>query len=396
MKILLVCQHYYPEPFRVTEVAEGLVRRGHDVSVVTGIPNYPEGVFYSGYSKKERCEETINGVHVHRVPIVPRGKSAFQRLRNYLSFAKSAKKYVKTLPSGFDIVLVYQLSPVMMAEPGLLYGKLHHVPVIIYELDPWPSNLSAGGFKASSPIYRYFARISRKIYSTASHVFVSSKRHISYLNSLCGRSLPISYLPQFASENGEYKGGDGSEFHFLYAGNVGQALPIEVMLSSFSKACKAKQNLYLDIAGSGSALEEAKQYCKTHEISNVVFHGWLKKEKFETLSNKADAAIVLLNHQLYSQSTVPGKVSTYLKLGFPVLVADDGATKELIEEAKAGIAVPTSDEESLTKAFLEMAGLGKEKLLSYSKNGKAYYQENMAETRFFDSLEEKMRILKNN
>lgn len=386
MKILVVCQHYYPEPFRVSDVCEKLVQRGHKVTVLTAIPNYPEGVFYPGYSKKERREEDHNGVHIIRSYARPRGKKITHRYLNYLSFPKNANKVAKRLGPGFDVVLVYQLSPVMMAEPGLVYGKKYKVPVLLYELDPWPSNLTAGGIKENSLVFRYFSSVSKRIYLEADKVLVSSKPHISYIQNLCGKPMNIDYLPQYAVETGEYQLSDSKDCHFLYAGNVGQALPLEIMLSSFKKAYEKNQHVYLDVCGDGSALEEAKQYCKDHDVKNVIFHGWLNKEHFEKISNQCKASIVLLNHQKYSQLTVPGKVQTYLKIGTPILAADDGATKQIIEESHAGICVKTSDENELTEAILRFASLTKEDLLQYSSNGKAYYQKEMSEERFFNTL----------
>lgn len=393
MKILVVCQHYYPEPFRVTGICESLVVRGHDVTVLTAIPNYPAGVFYDGYSKKERREETLNGVKVIRCYAHPRGKKLTHRFLNYLSFPHNGKKAAKKLDDDFDVVFVYQLSPIMMAEPGLYYGKRNNVKVLLYELDPWPSNLTAGGIKDSSLIYRHFARLSRKIYKEADYVFVSSKPHISYIESLCGCSLPISYLPQYAVDEGEFSLKQDDEFHFLYAGNVGQALPIEIMLRSFKEAIKKNPAIHLDVAGDGSAFLEAVEFCKENKISNIYFHGWLNKEEFAKIASRCKAAIVLLNHQFYSQSTVPGKVQTYLKLGFPILAADNGATKQILEESASGICVPTSDEEALTNAIIKMSRLDDASLNQFSLNGKKYYQENMTEELFFQTLLSKLEEL---
>lgn len=393
MKILVVCQSYYPEPFRVTDICEKLVIRGHEVHVLCGIPNVPKGEFYPGYAKKDKREEIHNGVHIHRVYNVARGHNAFKRALNYFSYPYFAKKAVKKLPGDFDIVFAYMLSPVMMVEPAIYYGKLHNVPVLLYELDPWPSNLTAGGIKETSLIYRYIAKKSRKIYQSCDKIFACSKPHISYFEILCSRHLPISYLPQYACDEGEYQVPKGKDCHFLYVGNVGQALPLEIFFDAFKEAMKSNGHLYLEIAGEGSAFMEAQQYCKAHQVEHVTFHGYLDKKQLAELSSKCKAAIVLLNHQFYSQSTVPGKVQTYLKYGFPIIASDDGATKEIINDAEAGIVIPTSDQKELTQAFLDLASSGDETLMMYSKNGREYYQENMSEERFFRTLEEAFQEL---
>ena len=129
MKILVICQYYYPEPFRISNICEELVRRGHEVLVVTGEPNYPEGKIYEGYENHQHTDEVVNGVRVHRCPIFPRKSGAFYRILNYYSYANAAKQFVRSAKctaldgSKFDIVFVNQLSPVMMAEPAIAYKK---------------------------------------------------------------------------------------------------------------------------------------------------------------------------------------------------------------------------------------------------------------------------------
>ena len=395
MKILVVCQHYYPEPFRVTDLCEKLVQRGHEITVLTAIPNYIGGEFYPGYSKTERTHEVIDGVNVIRCYTRPRGKKLSHRFINYLSFPHNANKVAKKMEEKFDVALVYQLSPIMMAEPALAYGKKNNVPVLLYELDPWPSNLTAGGIKENTLIFYHFARVSKRIYTQSSKVLVSSRPHIDYIQNLCGRKLNIDYLPQYASDEGSFELKPSPDFHFLYAGNVGQALPIEIMLTSFKRAFERNPHVFLEIAGNGSAYEEAQEYCKANGINNVTFHGWMDKDQFRKLSADCKAAIVLLNHQFYSRSTVPGKVQTYLKMGFPILAADDWATKEIIEESKSGICVPTSDEDEITKGILHYASMTDAELLEYSRNGKAYYEKNMSEKLFFDKLENELKTLAN-
>ena len=95
MKILVVCQHYFPEPFRITDICEELVRRGHQVTVVTGTPNYPEGVTYKGYEKGKKKYEVLNGVEIYRCYEIPRKKGILFRFLNYYSFAISSKRFCK-------------------------------------------------------------------------------------------------------------------------------------------------------------------------------------------------------------------------------------------------------------------------------------------------------------
>ena len=185
MNILVVCQYYYPEPFRVNDICEEMVKRGHEVTVVTGEPNYPEGFIYKGYENHQHSDEVINGVAVHRCPIIPRRTGTLYRLLNYFSYPRKAKKYIKNLKTSdgkpFDVVFVNQLSPVMMAEPAIAYKKKYGIPVIMYCLDLWPESLIAGGIKRDSRIYKIFHKISKKIYRNVDKILITSRMFRHYL-----------------------------------------------------------------------------------------------------------------------------------------------------------------------------------------------------------------------
>ena len=119
MKILVVCQYYYPEPFRHPDICEELVKRGHEVTVVTGLPNYPMGEIYKGYQNGEKRDEVLNGVKVHRCYTIGRKQGALYRFLNYYSYALSSTRYIKKIKEEYDVVFVNQLSPVMMANANV-------------------------------------------------------------------------------------------------------------------------------------------------------------------------------------------------------------------------------------------------------------------------------------
>ena len=144
MRILVVCQYYSPEPFRLTDICEALVQQGHQVTVVTGTPNYPEGEIYPGYEKGRHAHEVIQGVEVYRCPIIPRKQGAVYRFLNYYSFVLSASRQLRRMQEDFDVVFVNQLSPVMMAQPGLSWAKRHGKRCVLYCLDLWPESLLVG------------------------------------------------------------------------------------------------------------------------------------------------------------------------------------------------------------------------------------------------------------
>lgn len=156
MKILVVCQYYYPEPFRHPDICEELIKRGHEVTVVTGLPNYPMGEIYEGYRNGKKRDEVRNGVKIHRCFTIGRRHGVLFRFLNYYSYAFSSARYVKRLSGEFDVVFVNQLSPVMMANAAFAYKKRYGTKVVLYCLDLWPESLVAGGIKRGSLVYNIF------------------------------------------------------------------------------------------------------------------------------------------------------------------------------------------------------------------------------------------------
>ena len=188
-RILVVCQYYYPEPFRISDICEEMVRRGHEVQVVTGYPNYPEGVLYDGYGKGKHIDEVINGVKVHRCFTIPRETGMVKRLMNYYSYPLSSASFVRSKAcvasdgKPFDVVFCNQLSPVMMADAAIAYKKKHKVHVVMYCLDLWPESLIAGGITRTSPIYKFFHHVSKKIYRQMDKILITSRMFSEYLNT---------------------------------------------------------------------------------------------------------------------------------------------------------------------------------------------------------------------
>lgn len=180
MKILAVCQHYTPEPYYLSDVLEELVKRGHEVTLVTGIPNYPMGIIYDGYRHGEKRDEVMNGVKVHRSFTIGRRKNVFFRFLNYYSYSLSSTAYVKKLKEEYDVVFTNQTSPVMMSRAAVTYARKHQKKCVLYCMDLWPASLAAGGVSETSPLYRFFGRVSKKIYQRADRILITSSMFRKY------------------------------------------------------------------------------------------------------------------------------------------------------------------------------------------------------------------------
>lgn len=384
MKILVICQYYYPEPFRVSDICEELAKRGHDVTAVTGTPNYPMGEVYQGYEDGKRTDEIINGVKVHRCKIRPRKTGAVNRFRNYISYPRSAKRYIKTLPNDFDVVFVNQLSPVMMAEPGLLYKKKHHKEVILYCLDLWPESLRIGGIKKGSLAYKIFEKISRNIYRNVDKILITSRSFKNYLISTFDIDAnKIEYLPQYAEAQFlelKDKKKEGSTFDLLFAGNLGTAQSVSTIIEA-ADILKEK-NIKFHIVGDGVEIQNLKR--QASNLQNVIFYGRKALEEMPKYYEMADAMLVTMVDDPVISLTLPGKVQTYMAAGKPIVGAINGETKLILEESQGGYCGRAGDSKELALNIIRLMESNKTKELGESN--RKYYLDNFSKNQFIDFL----------
>ncbi len=383
MKILVICQHYYPESFRVTDICEELVKEGHDVTVVTGQPNYPMGEIYEGYENGKRADEEINGVKVHRCKTAPRKTGTLNRLKNYFSYARSSKKYVKGLKEEFDVVFVNQLSPVMMAKAGVAYKKKFGKKLVLYCLDLWPESLCAGGIKRGSIIYKIFHRISKKIYREADKILVTSKLFCEYLiNQFAIENEKIAYLPQYAEAQFlNIKGKEPTdEFHLVFAGNIGAAQSVDTIIDA-ARILK-EEKIVFDIVGDGTELARLQK--KAENLPNVIFHGRKLLGEMPNYYAAADAMLVTLTDDPIISWTLPGKVQTYMAAGKPIIGAINGETALVLNEAQGDYCGEAKNGELLASNVLKLRDSGA--AVSIGQKNRGYYLNKFSKEKFMEEM----------
>ena len=390
-KILVICQYYKPEPFRIADICEEMVRRGHEVQVVTGYPNYPEGVLYEGYGKGKHIDEVINGVKVHRCYTVPRQTGTAKRMMNYYSYAASSLKYVlsrKCVASdgtSFDVVFCNQLSPVMMAYAAIGYKKMHKTPVVMYCLDLWPERLIAGRIERKSVIYKYYHHISKRIYGQMDKILITSRMFSNYLRDEFGiKKEDIEYLPQYAEgifEQIPPRVEDGT-FNFMFAGNTGTVQSVETVIKT-AEILK-DEPVKFHIVGGGTDLERLQKMGE--DMENVIFYGRRPVEEMPEFYARADAMLITLAADPILSLTLPGKVQSYMAVGKPIIGAIDGETKTVIEEAQCGFCGKAEDADELAENIRKFIKNPNRDLMG--KNARAYYEMHFEQKKFMDGLEQ--------
>ena len=391
MRILVVCQHYKPEPMRITDICEELVKRGNDVTVLTGVPNYPMGIIYEGYRHGKRRKEVINGVKVIRSFTIGRRTGAFWRVLNYFSYAISASIKAGKLGGQFDVVFVNQTSPVMMAWPGIRYKKKYKKKLVVYCMDLWPESLEAGGIKKGSPVYKLFHWISEKTYKQADRLLVTSRTFNKYFEEEFGMNPEeIIYLPQYAEDlfsnmetDVDKEKTPDDEYNFVFAGNVGKAQSVETIIEA-ANLLKDKENIKFHIVGDGSALEHCKEMVKEYGLTSVTFHGRKPVEEMPKYYAMADAMLITMFDNDMISKTLPGKVQTYMAAGKPIIGAINGETKRVIEEAKCGICGNAQNNGMLADNILQFIKFSNK--IHMAKAARAFYESYFRKEKFMKNL----------
>lgn len=388
MKILVVCQYYYPEPFRHPDICEELVRRGHDVTVVTGLPNYPMGEIYDGYRNGRKRNEVLNGVKIHRCFTIGRKHGAAYRFLNYYSFAFSSSNYVKKLERDYDVVFVHQLSPVMMAKAAMRYKRKHDTPVVLYCLDLWPESLVAGGIGRNSTIYKFFHRVSAKIYQQADKILVTSRLFADYFEKEFGIT-DTEYLPQYAEAifaPEQCKKAEDGYIDFMFAGNIGAAQSIDTIIKA-AKLLIDIPNIRWHIVGEGSELERLQSMARGME--QVIFYGRKPLEEMPKYYAMADAMLITMQRDPVLSLTLPGKVQTYMAAGKPVIGAINGEASLVINEAECGLCGNAEDAEALAENIRKFIKMDR---AQFGRDARKYYDEHFDKKMFIDRLEDALML----
>lgn len=402
MKILAVSQYYWPEPFNVSEICEELVARGHEVTMLTGLPNYPEGVVYDGYDSNEVLQQEHNGVEIVRVRNYPRKTGPVSRVRNYYSFSHLASRRAKGLSGDFDVVLSFIISPVMSGNPAIAYAERTGAPLFHYVIDLWPECLLAGGVTKSSPIYKHYSKVSRKIYGAGDRLAVTSPLFTDYLSRLLGSEVETVFLPQFA-EDDFFKGPhpasvsvDGFEndaLNLTFAGNIGSAQSVETIVRTAARLSDEGGYVF-HIVGSGSELDACKELARSLEARNVIFHGRLPFEDMPGIYAQSDAMVATFANLPVLAFTLPRKIQSYMAAGKPVIGALAGEARRVIEDAGCGFCCDAEDAEGLAACCRELRGLTDDERKRLGSAGRNYCSEHFARSRFFETLELELEKLR--
>lgn len=396
MKILIVSQYYYPEQFQINEIAPELVRRGHDVTVLTGLPNYPKGEIFEGYRNGEHMDDVVDGVRIIRVRNHPRKKGPLHLMWNYVSYAMRAGRVANRLDDDFDVIFSYELSPITSIYPAIVYARKHHVPHMAYCLDIWPE--SAKAHMGMPGVYSVVEAISRAMYQACDHIAVTSKPFIDYLHKQNGiPTEKMSYLPQHADTamlEMDLANAQSDTVHFMYAGNLGAGQWVHVILQA-TASLSDRHDYMVDIVGDGSQRGQLEAMAKEYGIiDRVVFHGNQPRSKMPEYYKKADVLLLTLRGNNAVGDTMPGKLQMYMTTGKPVIGAVNGAAEQVINESRCGRCVAAGDAEGMGRLMGDYLD-HPEVYENCGRAGRNYFMQHFTLQHFMDQLEEQLNRMVN-
>lgn len=396
MKILLVTQYFWPENFRVNDLALHLQRQGHQVTVLTGIPNYPAGKFFDGYGLFRRTTELFCGIKIIRAPLMSRGKGGGLRLTvNYFSFALFASIYgIVRVGRNFDVIFVHEPSPVTVGIPAIVLKKITGAPILFWVLDIWPESVSAVGAVTQPWVIEWVRCITRWIYSSCDRVLLQSMGFMKHTIEMGVPVERIRYFPSWAEEfyhpsepTIENKLDLPDGFRIMFAGNIGVAQDFGTILEA-AEILKKDLHIKWIILGDGRMLEWVRKEVHMRGLEQTVhLMGRHPVEKMPEYFAHANALLVSLKKDPIFSLTIPGKIQSYLACGKPVVAMLDGEGARIIREANAGVACPAEDAHALVKAVVQLSQMDRKDLEAMGHNGRKYYETHFDREMLFPLLE---------
>lgn len=394
--ILVVSQYFYPENFRINDICKEWVKRGYKVTVITGIPNYPAGKFYDGYSFSKRRKEIWNGINIIRIPLIPRGTNSIGLISNYLSFVVTGffKSHFNSIKA--DYVFTFEVSPMTQALLGCWFAKKLKVPHYLYVQDLWPENVITVTGISNQRIIKPIDKMVDYIYQNTDEIFATSP---SFVEAICNRKTKVNrnkvhYWPQYAEEF--YYPHDrvdlveiskDDSFKVIFTGNIGKAQGLDI-LPKTAKLLK-NDNIKFVIVGDGRYLDELNMEIDKNEVRDMFIMVSRKPaEEIPSYLAACDAAFISFeNNELWSK-TIPAKLQSYLACGMPIIASANGETKRIIEESKCGICSAIGDERELEESIKKIKN---ENLDELSKHSRSYFESSFDKQILMNKIEEYFR-----
>ena len=387
IRVLLLTQWFDPEPtFKGLVFARELVRKGFEVEVVTGFPNYPGGKVYPGYRIKWLQRESIDGVQITRLPLYPdHGQSAIKRVLNYASFGASALFYGLFIAKRPAVMYAYH-PPLTVGIVAGLIRLFRRIPVVYDIQDMWPDTLRATGMVDNKRALHVVSLVCDWVYRRMDHIAVQSPGFKRLLMQRGVPAIKIDVIYNWADEaalsapSGQLPAAfPGPEaFRIVFAGNMGEAQALDCVLDAAILLQRRGSRVHFVFVGSGVAVTRLHARALELSLKNVLFLSPVPMQQVGTLLNAADALLVHLRADPLFKITIPSKTQAYMSVGKPLLMAVDGDAADLVRESGGGVIATSEDAEALVRGAETLANMTSEERLAMGERAQNYYRMHLA------------------
>ena len=396
MQILIVSQYFWPENFKINDIALALNERGHEVSVLTGKPNYPTGKFNKGYSFFNKNIEYWNGIKIYRSPLISRGKGkGIQLFINYISFAFFSSIKVFFLKGKFDRIFVFEPSPVTVGLPGIVAKYKFRAPMFFWVQDLWPESISAAGGVKNKVVLSIIDYLTRFIYNNSTKLLVQSKAFIPYIIKQKIDGKKIEYYPNSTESYYQQHKLDETLYNSLpkgikliFAGNIGDAQSFDTLLNAALLLKNDSIEVHWLILGDGRMKSYVEKKIVELGLSNY-FHllGSYPSSEMPNYFSCADALLVSLKNDPIFSLTIPSKIQSYMACGKPIIASLNGEGARIIMEANAGFATKSEDSIALKDSIKKFLSLSLNEKSELGKNARKYFEEEFEREKLINKLE---------
>lgn len=397
MRLLVVSQYFWPENFRVNDLVAELVRRGHHVTVLTGLPNYPDGHIFQQFREEPARYSNYEGAEVIRVPMLPRGQGGVRLMLNYLTFAASAAVIglFKLRGRKFDVIFTCQLSPVTVGLPAAVMRAVKRAPMAFWVLDLWPETLQATGVVRSRPILQALGKLVAFIYKRCDLILAQSKSFIPQIKKYAGNSSHVVYFPSWAEQVFGSSNVEPAEevplkpesFNVMFAGNIGDAQDFPAILAA-AEILKSHAHIRWLIVGDGRVGRWVADEIKRRNLQDcVLMLGRYPVERMPSFFRHANALLVSLKDEPIFSMTIPGKLQSYLAAGIPVVAMLNGEGADVVKSSRSGLTCAAGDYAGLAAAVLKLSEMSSEEREIMGRNGLNVSEREFNRATVMDRLE---------
>jgi glycosyltransferase involved in cell wall biosynthesis len=371
-RILIVTECFYPEEFKINDVALSWKDKGYDVDVLTLTPTYPLGRVFPGYKNSFFRKDEYQGINIFRVHAVSGYRdNAVKKIFKYINFMILGSIAAIFIGRKYDYILGFNMSALTGMLPAVLVRKLYKKPLTFWTQDVWPDSVYAYGFKKTKILSTFLDIFVRFMYRNIDAIAVSGKGFESKLAPYIKKDLIFHYLPNWADDldgdlASENLGKSEGVTHFTFAGNIGKVQNLENIINAFCLlSSEYQEKSQLNIIGDGSNLNNLKLL--TNNNPNIIFHGKKPRSDMASYYKASDFLIISLIDKPIFSVTVPAKTQTYIAAKKPILAIINGDTASIIQDNNLGLCADPSKIDAIATMFQRCMDMGQEERQSFSK-----------------------------